>query len=116
MPNDTKENSENEQRRKPLRKQKLLMQNLLSKVKKDIKMIDFEKVERPEIELLPVIEDEVVINVKDKRDSVDKEKVNHEVNEEYKMKDKKKARMGAGRSLKDFGRKSRGSFKYKTGV
>lgn len=115
MPNDTKD-SENEQRRRPTRKQKLVMQNILSEVKKDIKMVDFEKVEEPEIELLPAIEEEVLLNVKDNKDYVDKAKIIHEINEEFKVKDKKKSRRGAERSLKNFGRKSRGSFKFKAYV
>lgn len=87
------------------------MQNILSEVKKDVEMIDFEKIEQTDVELLPVIEEEVEENVKykDKRDKIDKDKVVHETNGGY----KRKSRMGTERSLKNFAKKPRGSFKFK---
>lgn len=92
------------------------MQNILSEVQKEVEINDFEKIEQTDFELFPVIEEEVVANVKDKRDKIDKEKVIHEINGEYKRKDRKTSRLGTGRSLKNFARKPRGSFRYKIDV
>ncbi|KAJ2938384.1 hypothetical protein O0L34_g13308 [Tuta absoluta] len=131
-------NTTKNQRRKPIKRQNLIVENLMKEVKNENLVV-----ENLEEELVPIIEVNIddtdpmenedlnkikveemttkksIDIMKNKNDKMENKPVIHDVNGEYKMKGKRmeNARLSSERSLKRRGKKiSRGTFRFKADV